>query len=192
MTCDTKDFILRKGETFNTVIRWEAPPIIWRPISAISQTAPVQLTVPGHGCPDNWRVEVSSKKSMREIDGLKGLATVIDPDTIEINTINASGFKPYKGDGYLAFNTPVDMTGMTARMAIKDKVGGTELLRLSTLDSTIALDVAACTIRLTLPATVTEALTWRSGVYDLELVSIDGTVTRLLSGKIRVMDEVTT
>ena len=68
----------------------------------------------------------------------------------------------------------------------------TELLRLSTLDGTIVLDEAACTIRLTIPATVTEALTWRSGVYDLELVSLDGTVTRLLAGKIKVVDEVTT
>ena len=126
------------------------------------------------------------------MDGVKGLATVIDADTIEINTINASGFKPYKGDGYLSFNTPVDMTAMTARMSIKDKVGGTELLRLSTLDGTIVLDEVACTITIILPASVTAALTWKGGVYDLELEAIDGTVMCLLAGKVKVTEEVTT
>lgn len=188
----TKDLAIRKGATFAQMLRWEAPPIVWRPITAISLTAPVRLTVPAHGCPPNWRVNVSCNKSMREMDGVKGVATVIDADTIEINTINASGFKPYKGDGYLSFNTPVDMTAMTARMSIKDKVGGTELLRLSTLDGTIVLDEATCTIALTLPATVTAALTWKGGVYDLELEAIDGTVTCLLAGKVKVTDEVTT
>ena len=188
----TKDFAIRKGATFAQTLRWEAPPIVWKPITAISLTAPVRLTVPGHDCPPNWRVNVSCNKSMRELDGAKGLATVIDADTIEINTINASGFKPYKGDGYLSFNTPVDMTAMTARMSIKDKVGGTELLRLSTLDGTITLDEVSCTISLTIPATVTAALTWKGGVYDLELEAIDGTVMCLLAGKVKVTDEVTT
>ncbi len=188
----TKDLAIRKGATFAQALRWEAPPIVWKPITAISLTAPVRLTVPAHDCPPNWRVNVSCNKSMREMDGVKGVATVIDADTIEINTINASGFKPYKGDGYLSYNTPVDMTAMTARMSIKDKVGGTELLRLSTLDGTIVLDEATCTITITLPALVTAALTWKGGVYDLELEAIDGTVTCLLAGKVKVIDEVTT
>jgi len=188
----TKDFLIKKGETFNTAIRWEAPPIIWRPITAITQTAPVRITASAHGCPNNWRVKISSKKSMREIDDVEGVATVVDADTVEINALNGSSFKPYKDGGYLSFYTPVDMTGMTARMAIKDKVGGTELLRLSTENGQITLDVPACIIRLTLPAAVTEALSWKNGVYDLELVSLDGTVSRLLAGKIKVSDEVTT
>ena len=188
----TKDLAIRKGATFAQTLRWEAPPIIWKPITAISLTAPVRLTVPAHGCPPNWRVNVSCNKSMREMDGVKGVATVIDADTIEINTINASGFKPYKGDGYLSYNTPVDMTAMTARMSIKDKVGGTKLLRLSTLDGTIVLEEATCTITITLPALVTAALTWKGGVYDLELEAIDGTVTCLLAGKVKVTEEVTT
>lgn len=188
----TKDFTIRKGETFSKVIRWAVPPIVWKQITAVSQTAPVRLTVPNHGCPPGWSVEVESKCSMREIDGLKDQAIVIDADTIELNTVNGSCFKAYKGGAMLRYYTPVDMTGMTARMAIKNKVGGTELLRLSTLDGTIVLDEATCTITITLPAPVTAALTWKGGVYDLELEAIDGTVTRLLAGKVKVTDEVTT
>mgnify|MGYP003619971010 CR=1 FL=1 len=188
----TKDLTIRKGATFAQTLRWEAPPIVWKPITAISLTAPVRLTVPAHGCPPNWRVNVSSNKSMREMDGVKGLATVIDADTIEINTINASGFKPYKGDGYLSFNTPVDMTAMTARMSIKDKVGGTELLRLDTTNNGLVIDATECSITMRVDASVTELLTWERGVYDIEVVDSLDTVHVLLSGKVTVTPEVTT
>ena len=188
----TKDLIIRKGATFAQTLRWEAPPIVWKPITAISLTAPVRLTVPAHGCPPNWRVNVSCNKSMREMDGVKGLATVIDADTVEINTINASGFKPYKGDGYLSFNTPVDMTAMTARMSIKDKVGGTELLRLDTTNNRLVIDATECSITMRVDASVTELLTWKQGVYDIEVVDSLDTVHVLLSGKVTVTPEVTT
>ena len=188
----TKDLAIRKGATFAQTLRWEAPPIVWKPITAISLTAPVRLTVPAHDCPPNWRVNVSCNKSMREMDGVKGLATVIDADTIEINTINASGFKPYKGDGYLSFNTPVDMTAMTARMSIKDKVGGTELLRLDTTNNGLVIDATECSITMRVDASVTELLTWKRGVYDIEVVDSLDTVHVLLSGKVTVTPEVTT
>ena len=188
----TKDLTIRKGATFAQTLRWEAPPIVWKPITAISLTAPVRLTVPGHDCPPNWRVNVSCNNSMREMDGVKGVATVIDADTIEINTINASGFKPYKGDGYLSFNTPVDMTGMTARMAIKDKVGGTELLRLDTTNGGLTIDPDVCAITMTISAEQTELMAWKRGVYDLEVVDSLGAVHMLLSGKVTVAPEVTT
>ena len=188
----TKDLTIRKGATFAQTLRWEAPPIVWKPITAISLTAPVRLTVPAHGCPPNWRVNVSCNKSMREIDGAKGVATVIDADTIEINTINASGFKPYKGDGYLSFNTPVDMTAMTARMSIKDKVGGTELLRLDTTNGGLTIDPDVCAITMTISAEQTELMAWKRGVYDLEVVDALGAVHMLLSGKVTVTPEVTT
>ena len=188
----TKDLAIRKGATFAQTLRWEAPPIVWKPITAISLTAPVRLTVPAHGCPPNWRVNVSCNKSMREMDGVKGVATVIDADTIEINTINASGFKPYKGDGYLSYNTPVDMTAMTARMSIKDKVGGTELLRLDTTNNGLVIDATECSITMRVDASVTELLTWKRGVYDIEVVDSLDTVHVLLSGKVTVTPEVTT
>lgn len=187
-----KDLTIRKGATFAQTLRWEAPPIVWKPITAISLTAPVRLTVPAHGCPPNWRVNVSCNKSMREMDGVKGVATVIDADTIEINTINASGFKPYKGDGYLSYNTPVDMTAMTARMSIKDKVGGTELLRLDTTNGGLTIDPDVCAITMTISAEQTELMTWKRGVYDLEIVDSLGAVHMLLSGKVTVTPEVTT
>ena len=54
--------------------------------------------------------------------------TVIDANTIEFNDVNAAAFKAYTSGGYLQYNTPADLTGYTARMAIKAKAGESNLL----------------------------------------------------------------
>jgi hypothetical protein len=191
---------IKKGKTYSRSLRWEAQPIIYRPITAISQTAPVRITSVGHGVPAGWRVAIVSVRGMTQInaenqppeDSDFRPATVIDADHIELNTVNAADFKNYTGGGYIQFNTPVDLTGYTARMSIKDKVGGTVLLSLTTENSKIELEATDCIIRLKLSATETAALTWKKGVYDLELQSPTGVVTELLSGDVAVVDEVTT
>lgn len=185
MTCDNYQITIKDDSPLRRVVRWEAPPIIWRAVTAITQTAPARLTVPAHGCPDNWRVEVSSKKSMREIDGMKGLATVVDPDTIEINTINASGFKPYKGDGYLAFNTPVDLSGMTARLRCYDRKGGTLLLELDDTNG-VTLDAAGQRIEylITLAQMQTELANPKKFYLELDLIDSLGDPNQLLGAQV--------
>ena len=90
--------------------------------------------------------------------------------------------------------TPVDITGYTARMHIRDTIDATAfLLELTTEDSRITLGGTAGTILLAITAADTEAVTFTSGVYDLELVNTggDGTVTRLTYGGVEVRPEVT-
>jgi hypothetical protein len=66
------------------------------------------------------------------------------------------------------------------------------VLTLTTENAGITLGGAAGTITLSATATVTAALTAPfSGVYDLELVSGGGVVTRLLEGVATVSPEVT-
>ena len=119
-------------------------------------------------------------------------ATVVDTNTISFNDINSLGYKTYTSGGVLRYLTPVDLTGFTARMSIKDKVGGTELLRLDTTNSRIVLNSTASTITLVISATDTAAITFTKGVYDLELQSLGGIVTALLYGKVSIEQEVTT
>ena len=198
----TKDLIIQQGRTFSLALRWESPPIVYRPITAIAQTAPVRLTVPAHGLPDGWRVAVTNVKGMTEINAEANKltsrdyhqATVLDANTIEINDINAAGFKAYTSGGYIQFGTPVDLTGFTARMTIKTKVGGKELMTLTTANDRITIDASAKVISLTIEAEDTELLTWTTGVYDLEMVSgaTPAVVTALLSGRVTVTKEVTT
>lgn len=77
--------------------------------------------------------------------------------------------------------------------------GGTVLLSSSAPDAPlnvidIAVNNTAKTITLTVHASATTDISWSRGVYDLEMVSSDlePVVTRLISGKVSVVDEVTT
>lgn len=197
---DTKDFEILQGKTWSQVVRWETEPIVYKAITGISQTAPVSITCVGHGIPDGWRAAVVSVRGMTEINAQSTPpkakdyhpVTVVGVDTVELNDVNAADFKAYVSGGYLQYNTPVSLTGYTARMTIKDKVGGTILKALTTENSGITINSTNKTITLTISATDTTAFTWKKGVYDLELVSGTGVVTQLLSGAVALVYEVTT
>ena len=88
--------------------------------------------------------------------------------------------------------TPVNLTGCTARMHVREGIDSpTTLLELTTENGGIALGGALGTITLRLSATATTALSWLTGVYDLEIVYADGRVRRLLAGAVNVSREVT-
>lgn len=201
MSCGAvKNLEFCKGKTFSMALRWETAPWIYKPIAAIARTAPVSITVPAHGVPDGWRVAVVSVQGMDEVNAPNSppkakdfhQATVVDADTIQINDVNAAGFSAYTSGGYLQFYTPKDLTGYAARMSVKDRVGGTELLTLTTSNGRIEVDATNYAITLNVSATDTAGLTFSTGVYDLEMVASDGTVTALLRGDVVVTDEVTT
>lgn len=90
--------------------------------------------------------------------------------------------------------TPVDLTGFTARMHIRNSIDATTtLLELTTENSRIALGGVAGTVQLSVDASDTPALTFTEGVYDLELVDTGGSgdVTRLTYGGVENRFEVT-
>lgn len=91
-----------------------------------------------------------------------------------------------------ATKTPVDLTGCTARMQVRAKVGASEvLLTLTTENGGISLGGTAGTIDLLIDAEDTAELTWSAGVYDLEIVYPGGQVRRLMYGTVAVSPEVT-
>ena len=195
----TKDLTIEQGKTFSQVVRWESLPIVYKPITAITQAAPVRITAASHGLPNGWRVAIVSAKGMTQVNAENTppkdkdykLATVVDPNTVELNAVNSAGFKAYTSGGFLQYNTPVSLAGFTARLSIKDKIGGTQLLSLTTENSGITIDDSAKTITLSISATASAALTWKKGVYDLEMISPAGVVTALISGVVTVVPEVT-
>jgi hypothetical protein len=89
--------------------------------------------------------------------------------------------------------TAINLTGYTARLNVRETYASTSaVLTLTTENAGITLGDAAGTITLSATATVTAALTAPfSGVYDLELVSGGGVVTRLLEGSATISPEVT-
>jgi len=86
----------------------------------------------------------------------------------------------------------VNLTGYTARLQIRESYAATTTLISLTNASGITLGGAAGTIAITITAAQTTALSAPGfGVYDLELVSAGGVVTRLLEGDVTISAEVT-
>lgn len=87
---------------------------------------------------------------------------------------------------------PYNLTGYTARMHVRTTASAsTTIVVLTTENSRISLGGALGTVNLTISATDTAALTPGLYVYDLELVSGAGVVTRLVEGNFNIKAEVT-
>jgi hypothetical protein len=93
------------------------------------------------------------------------------------------------GCGLVGGPQPVNLTGYTAAMQIKQYPLSTDVLYDASAD--IVLGGIAGTIALTIDATDTETFTWWQGVYDMLLTSSGGQVTRLLMGSVTVSAGVT-
>jgi hypothetical protein len=194
------DIEIVQGETFNRTIRWEQKPYVYKAITAISRAAGMVVTATSHGMPDGWRAFILSAGGMVEANSKHEppwptdfrTGTVLTPNTVEFNDVNSSEYTEYTSGGFLGYLTPASLDGFTARMSIKNRVGGTELLSLTTENARIALDDSAKTITLTIDADDTAAFEWSRGVYDLEMVSDAGVVTALLKGVVKIVSEVTT
>jgi len=88
--------------------------------------------------------------------------------------------------------TAIDLTGYTARMQIRLKrTSATFLHELTTENGGITLGGAAGTIALLISATDTAAFTFTTAIYDLELITAGGIVTRLLQGSVTLSTEAT-
>lgn len=85
----------------------------------------------------------------------------------------------------------VNLTGYTADMQVRSTVGNSVIqYELSTTNGRITITPLTGIVTLNLTATETTALTFQSGVYDIELTS-GATVIRLLQGTITVSPGVT-
>lgn len=181
-----------QGATLRDTLRIMQPRFVYRPITAIAATAPVRLTC-DHGLPAGWLIWVQDVQQMQELNRsprreLPHRADVVDAATLEINTLSALGRSPVGGQ--IIYQPPVDLTGATARMQVRDKPGGTLLLELSTPNGGLAI-TGPGTIERTLSATESAGITWLGGVYDLEVTYADGTVHRYFEGPVTVSLEVT-
>lgn len=91
--------------------------------------------------------------------------------------------------------TYTDWSTYTGRAQIRDEVGGTVLLDMTTEGTDARVELTADGwVRLIVPSTVTEAEAWNAidkGVYDLELIDASGSVTRFMEGNVTVKHDVT-
>jgi hypothetical protein len=196
-----QDFVITRGSTFTRVLRWQVRPFILTPITAITAATPPVITATGHGLVAGWRAAVVGAQGMRQINAKAypprmtdfHKITYISPTQISFNDVDASGFSAYTSGGALCSYTPVSLAGFSARMKIRATASDTTVLASLVSPTEIVLDDTNHTITVTIDAVTTAAYAFAAGVYDLELVSGDATpvVTKLLSGNIAVLDEIT-
>lgn len=172
------------GTTHKSILRVMQPQFEYRPVTAIAASAPVRLTVPGHGLPaESWHCWLTRVQQMPELNReplrqLPHRVTVVDDDTLEINRISATGQQPRGGE--LVYQPPVDLAGVEVVMRVFDKAGGAVLLELSlgeglqivgpgTIERVISADVA-------IPA--------NAGWYWVEVRYPDGTEHRYWQGSV--------
>lgn len=186
------NFKVYQGSTFSEVLRWESSKKIYKAITNITQAAPAVVTAPIHAIPEGWRVKITNVGGMTDINSTDtyNIATVIDTDNIEINSINSLGYKTYTSGGVIEYNEPVDLTGYTARMQLREKIDSTTIIHeLTTENGGITIDIVNYKIELNIPAISTEQFTFNTVVYSLELVS--NKVIPFASGSITLIKEVT-
>lgn len=88
--------------------------------------------------------------------------------------------------------TPIRLEGFSVRMQLRRFVSAEDVIdKLSTDNGRISVDVEEGMFTLSFPNEVTKSLPSGQLVYDIELVSPDGHVTRIVEGRIRVTAEVT-
>ena len=199
MTAPTYDIQIRRGRTFSQAYLYASDKLVYKPITAMTSQAPVRLTVPSHGIPDQWPVMVSGVKNPYQLNTREceyRVATVVSTDTLELNDVNALDWKAFSPvSGVVVYNEPAPLTAWEARAQMRDRVGGSLLFTWSSNpssnpDGLITIDGA--TLTLTIDAVKTAAIAWHSAVYDIE-VELNGEVRTIIApSSVEVVGEVTT
>lgn len=197
------DITITKGSTFTQVVRWETVPFLFAPISAITPGAPTVITTSApHGLVSGWRAVVTGAGGMRQLNAKRSppippystdwhRVAVVSPTQISFNDVDSSKFTPYTSGGFLASYTPQSLAAYTAKMKIRAYYGAPDPALVSLVSpADIVLDDVNHTITITISAAATAALTFTSGVFDLELV-LAGVVTNLIRGNVTVLPGVT-
>lgn len=191
------NFKIYQGTTFRQDLRWESETKVYVPITSISKSAPIEITVadPVLLPPVGWRVRITNVQGMKEINMPEDqyqLITDIDNNIVILNQVNSIGYTAYTSGGVLEYNSPVKFTGYAARMQIRKKLKDPEVvLNLTTENGGIVFDEEFQTISINITAEQTALLNFTQAVYDLEFITVSGTIIRFAEGNLILKSEVT-
>ena len=88
---------------------------------------------------------------------------------------------------------PVDLTGCSARMQVREDIGTDVLLELTTENGGIVLGGLAGTVDVRITPEQSAAFAWRAAMFDLKVTLTPlQQVRRLLAGRVTVTPQVTT
>lgn len=191
------NYKIYEGSTFQETFRWESQTKSYAQISAIAKAAPCVITTTStHTCPLNWRVRVTGVAGMKEINTAGDdyyLVTEKTNTTVTLNQINSANFTAYTTGGILEWNTPIDLTGYTAQMQIRETLDSSTVIHelTSAVGGGISIDTANYTVTINIPANTTRNFDFTTAVYSLELTNPSGAVTTLVTGNLTLVREIT-
>lgn len=147
----------------------------------------VVTTLEPHGLPAGtpWPVQIVSERC-QTVDARHRPATVLSSTTLSLplSTLLAPAFR---GPAELRYFPPVDLTDYTARMQVRESSeSSVVLLELTTENGGLDVEPHGSVTLLLTEAQTTAAVAWGAAVYDIELVSPSGDVTRLCKGPVTV------
>lgn len=194
------DIAIKQGSTFQLTLKYGQPQFAVKAITGITKSGQAVVTAASHGLTVDWPVWVVGVAGMDQINHTSAelrdacaayYAYYVDGNSLRLD-VDTTRFGAYTSGGEVLYHPPVNLTGFTARMQIRETVESTTVLHsLTTENGGITLGGAAGTIALTISATDTAAFTFDTAVYDLEVVSGGGVVTEVASGAVLTNDEVT-
>lgn len=193
------ELTITRGKTFEFAFLFADDERVYRPITAMPQSAPVRLTIPGHGMPDGWPFRIECVKTPSELNSVSSavyFAKVIDDDTVELNGLNAHCWKAFSGTGIAVYQKPMNLAGWTCRAQVRNCVGGELLFAWEPSpaagNGAASVDVAGSSFVLSIDAALAASLAWSYGVYDLEATDGNGKVYPVTAiSPVQVLDEVT-
>jgi hypothetical protein len=190
MSCNfNQDFCVAAGETFRPTIRWALDTLVSTPVTAITQAAPAVVTAVNHGMPDGWPCAVVAAQGMVRInaaryppqgsDWTKG--TVVDVDTVQLNQISSAEYLAYTSGGFLVYQRPADLIGVSAKMTIwgTPDENDTPLAMLLSSNGGVLIDPVAMTLT---PVLQTAGLAWQLGYFRFDVTDQSGAITQLMTG----------
>lgn len=193
------DITIKQGSTFSLTLKYGQPQFTVKAVTGVTKSGQAVVTAPTHGLTVDWPVWVVGVAGMDQLnhksDELRDAcaayyAYYVDGNSLRLD-VDTTRFGAYTSGGEVLYHPPVDLTGFTARMQIRETIESTTTLVSLTELSGITLGGAAGTIGITITATVTALLDFDSAVYDLEVVSAGGIVTPVVYGNVYLNDEVT-
>ena len=195
--CATRDLTFKQGATYSKAVSWYGAGKICKLIESLTVGCPTIVNITSHGIPSGGDIPVfiSHVKGATRANHTKTpvAATFIDADSFYIDADTVA--QTYTAStGLLTYFAPTDLTNYTARMTIKDEIGGTIIDTLTSAGGELIITAALGKVTITIAASVTATYTFDTAVYDLELVddSPEPVVTRIVEGEIELCKEVTT
>lgn len=199
-------YTIQQGATFRAKLTYMQPTLTVKPISGITTSIRPTLTAAAHGIPAglDWPIWIRGVKGSVKLNhateqlgdhNAAYLANRIDANTLTL-LADTSDQPAYASGGEIAYQPPVDLTGCTALMHVRERLTDTAtVLTLSSATaapaSRLTITAASGLIEIEISDEDTAAITWKTAVWDLEITHPDGSKTRLASGAFEMSPEVT-